>query len=619
MRSICFTLLCVAVYLMVDAFSPRTTWANDVTCVGGNQLQSYNREAINAGEHPFIRITPTACEHLDFTNTTALSAVATTDAPVFAPTNKSVVALDFMKVHWKSGGNVSNLTVNNIQVLQDTDVELRALDPGKTKFDIKFDHEIAGTRTFTFEVQIDHKQFVETDFIVTTATKVTSVQPATGPQEGGTRVTITGVSLTGVTAVTFNGKAATNVVFISDTEIQATTPDGVAGAADVRVTSDTGFNAQAFVFTYEGASTADPLSETESQIVEFMHARAVNILNTKPDITPFLFGSSEFDGLLGNLDLDANAAGFNLAFSSSLGRIWSAREANEIRAATDLSQSTPEGEVLSATASYPVTNSGLTPAQERGFDMWIQVHATRTNASKLTADTWIGHAGAPAFVNPDFLVGAMVQLDWTEQSNSTSSAHIQGLGFMVGPYMAAQVPDQNLFFDSRVLWGKSSNAIKPTGSYEDRFVTERWLISGKLSGAIESNGWKLQPAIEVNYFKENLSSYTDSQNNLVSSRSISLGEVRFGPTVSHEWTNSKGVTISPSLGVAGVWNFAVENEELSPSTGLGSSSVRARFDVGLTIALADDWAFNISGFYDGVGVNDFEAYGGKLRLSVPLP
>jgi hypothetical protein len=69
---------------------------------------------------------------------------------------------------------------------------------------------------------------------------VTGLAAAAGPLAGGNAVTITGVHLTGATAVSFGANAATNVTVVSDTQITATAPAGSAGTVDVRVTTPNG-------------------------------------------------------------------------------------------------------------------------------------------------------------------------------------------------------------------------------------------------------------------------------------------------------------------------------------------------------------------------------------------
>lgn len=75
------------------------------------------------------------------------------------------------------------------------------------------------------------------------APTVTSVSPRAVPISGGTKVTIKGTGFTGVTAVTIGAGIATDVTFISDTEITAVTPpyvgpqSGTTSAA-IRVTAN---------------------------------------------------------------------------------------------------------------------------------------------------------------------------------------------------------------------------------------------------------------------------------------------------------------------------------------------------------------------------------------------
>lgn len=79
---------------------------------------------------------------------------------------------------------------------------------------------------------------------------VDSISPATGPTTGGTVVTIKGRHLDGVTSITFDGAAGTDLSVVSATEVRVTTPSGTAGAADVAITDDGGPVTIAGGFTY---------------------------------------------------------------------------------------------------------------------------------------------------------------------------------------------------------------------------------------------------------------------------------------------------------------------------------------------------------------------------------
>lgn len=63
---------------------------------------------------------------------------------------------------------------------------------------------------------------------------VSRVSPQAGPSTGGTKVTLTGSNLGGVTAVYFGNTAVTAVTVVSPTEITAISPPGTSGTVAVR-------------------------------------------------------------------------------------------------------------------------------------------------------------------------------------------------------------------------------------------------------------------------------------------------------------------------------------------------------------------------------------------------
>ncbi|MHC5010837.1 MAG: IPT/TIG domain-containing protein, partial [Planctomycetota bacterium] len=77
----------------------------------------------------------------------------------------------------------------------------------------------------------------------------TGIVPAFGDPAGGTAVTLTGTNFTPGSTVTFNGNAATGVVFVSSTTLTATTPAGV-GTVDVEITTSWGPVTLGSAFTY---------------------------------------------------------------------------------------------------------------------------------------------------------------------------------------------------------------------------------------------------------------------------------------------------------------------------------------------------------------------------------
>jgi parallel beta-helix repeat protein len=95
------------------------------------------------------------------------------------------------------------------------------------------------------------------DYAYVAAPTVTAISPNMGPAAGGTTVVITGTNLTGATAVTFGGVAASSFTVNSASQITATSPAGSGGIADIRVTAVGGAsaNTSADDFTYRAAAT----------------------------------------------------------------------------------------------------------------------------------------------------------------------------------------------------------------------------------------------------------------------------------------------------------------------------------------------------------------------------
>jgi hypothetical protein len=88
---------------------------------------------------------------------------------------------------------------------------------------------------------------------------IASLNPANGPETGGTTVTIAGSGFTGATAVTFGGAAATSLTVDSDTSLTAVSPAGT-GTVDVSVTTPGGTSATStssrFAYTQPPAAQA---------------------------------------------------------------------------------------------------------------------------------------------------------------------------------------------------------------------------------------------------------------------------------------------------------------------------------------------------------------------------
>src|SRR5262249_44739910 len=84
--------------------------------------------------------------------------------------------------------------------------------------------------------------FLVTRYVATSPATpvVSSVSPASGPNGGGSSVTITGSGFTGATKVVFRTTPAAGFTVNSDTKITATSPALASGSYQIRVTTPGG-------------------------------------------------------------------------------------------------------------------------------------------------------------------------------------------------------------------------------------------------------------------------------------------------------------------------------------------------------------------------------------------
>lgn len=413
-----------------------------------------------------------------------------------------------------------------------------------------------------------------------------------------------------------------------------------------------------------GIAAASQL-EKQEKIAAALIGRIQGLANSNANLNlpSFLDRGSYSAGTAGSFRLNANENGFTTSFATSLGHVWEQQRRREAlplshqlaerlngpamkSAAERPYQSGTYGPGLSdsqaidpkrfelESAAYGLINpendlnaaadasnvASLTEAQHRGYDIWMQVLGEKSELGDDENSLWVGYLGSHVFINPELLVGALVQVDWSDSNNETDGSFVNGTGWMAGPYIAAKLPDHPIYFDARAAWGQSKNTLKASDvDGEDDFDTERWLVSGKISGVMKVGRLTIRPALSATHISERQQAFTDNLGLSVSGQKISIGEIRFGPTFSLDYINEDGFVVRPSFGIAGVWNFDVNAGALdSANTVLGSEELRAQLNFGLTAIGTDHWSFDLQGHYDGLGINDYYSYGGKARLTVQL-
>ncbi len=212
-------------------------------------------------------------------------------------------------------------------------------------------------------------------------------------------------------------------------------------------------------------------------------------------------GNPFFDAVAAQASqMATNSSGFK--FSSSLSELRAMAKQHE--------EQSQKKKIEAAGLNYSgvaITTPRMEP--KPGFDFWVEGHISRYNDG-LGGVNREGHfrilyAGADYIIKPGLLIGALVQIDDTEEklSQPGETGSIDGTGWMAGPYLGWRILP-NLFFDMRGAWGTSNNSIALNDGVArtGEFKTERWLATANLTGNEVIGAWRLSPQIGIAYGHE---------------------------------------------------------------------------------------------------------------------
>jgi hypothetical protein len=295
-----------------------------------------------------------------------------------------------------------------------------------------------------------------------------SVTPATGPQAGGTTITLRGNLLDSATRVLVGGVDCANVVRQGSRQCQASTPAGSAGVVDVSVITLGGQSTKAGAFTY--ASSAPTVSAV------------VNAISTSVgDIAggfPVTITGTDFTGATGVTFGGTAATSVVVVGPTTITCVAPARAAGLVTVA--------------------VTTPGGTGSLASAFEYW--------SPAQLTANSWqrAAYAGAPwsgtasagssggralsAGVAPS--VGAALNGYDTADFNGTTSRLVSGVAADVLAPVAGYVVIALVFPRTVVSSGVFPNVYDWSGIVADSYGFGVGLSSSGIGVAHYDGAWK---------------------------------------------------------------------------------------------------------------------------------
>jgi hypothetical protein len=300
--------------------------------------------------------------------------------------------------------------------------------------------------------------------------------------------------------------------------------------------------------------------------------------------------------------------------------------------ATRLSFSTSFSQIMRAAAQAEASRQsqdlGLETAPSllrrhpaSAWDFWMEGRYVSIgddrNGASLDASFGVLYLGADYVVSPALLIGALVQFDSLRQKSQALATDVDGWGWMAGPYATVRL-SQHLFLQGRAAWGGSDNAISPFMTYEDRFTSDRWLVSSTLTGRWQFGPWLLRPSASVAYIEDVSKAYVDALGVTIPAVKATLGQARFGPEIAYRYLLSSGGSLEPRVALQGIWSFAGNATEVVAGTPAGPEELRGRVEIGLQAMTPSGLILDLSGSYDGIGVGNYEAISGKASVRVPL-
>ncbi|MGI9350994.1 MAG: autotransporter outer membrane beta-barrel domain-containing protein, partial [Rhizobiaceae bacterium] len=216
------------------------------------------------------------------------------------------------------------------------------------------------------------------------------------------------------------------------------------------------------------------------------------------------------------------------------------------------------------------------------------------------------------------------QLDWTDEDVRDPDlwGEVSGSGWMVGPYVGIRLTER-FFFNARAAWGQLDSDIELTddlhGFRSGDFETDRWLVSGELVGNWHRGALRISPSIEVSYGSADQEAYKNSHGVEIGANEITIGRSTFGVELGYQrYIPETGTIIEPHISIEGLWNFSTDDTKLSDGTPLHDDDFRARVEGGFIFRKDNGINVRITGQYDGIGDSDFESYGGKAWVNIPL-
>ena len=97
-----------------------------------------------------------------------------------------------------------------------------------------------------------------------------------------------------------------------------------------------------------------------------------------------------------------------------------------------------------------------------------------------------------------------------------------------------------------------------------------------------------------------------------------MNRLEFGPEFGYRYVNAEGDTLEPHISFKGLWDMGGDLDTTVGGVAAGREELRGKVEGGFLAQSAYGPAVRLTFSYDGIGDEDFAAWGGQMWLNVPL-
>lgn len=245
-----------------------------------------------------------------------------------------------------------------------------------------------------------------------------------------------------------------------------------------------------------------------------------------------------------------------------------------------------------------------------GSNLWASLTGHKGESGTSERDYLLGAVGGHFWLNDRLILGAMVEVDRATEVDE--GQRIKGQGWLVGPYLAGQVTGQPLFYEARLLWGRTENDLWLGELTADRFTTRRLLAQARIEGEMRFGALTVRPSLDASHVRDRAEAHVDSLGNPIAGQEVRQTQAALGLDLSQVFT-LRHARLTPELGLSAVYS---DTRGSGAAAGVipAHDGWRGRVELGLTL----DHRLGLietEVFYDGLGTKEFSDYGLALQIS----